>query len=281
MKWSVLRIPLIMIILMIGSSFIGTVYAAENSESVNAAEPEKVGNSSTHSIMGKAGNGNDENPGEWYTGETPSDVDENDPILLFIAGMNGKAQDWREDNDMYNTAYEAGYQTSFLQLYDAGGASADMWDNGELLAEKIIEISDHFGGKQITIISLSKGVVDALSALSYYDVWHVVDNVITLFSPHHGTHLADLDIRLWAGWLADLLGMQGEGAYVMQTGYMEDFRSRTVGEPEAGKANYYTLRSEEHTSELQSRGHLVCRLLLEKKDEEDDIWQENVERDSR
>src|SRR5690625_5897258 len=25
-------------------------------------------------------------------------------------------------------------------------------------------------------------------------------------------------------------------------------------------------RSEEHTSELQSRGHLVCRLLLEKKD---------------
>src|SRR5690625_6757276 len=27
----------------------------------------------------------------------------------------------------------------------------------------------------------------------------------------------------------------------------------------------YHIRSEEHTSELQSRGHLVCRLLLEKK----------------
>src|SRR5437660_7656197 len=27
----------------------------------------------------------------------------------------------------------------------------------------------------------------------------------------------------------------------------------------------YLARSEEHTSELQSRGHLVCRLLLEKK----------------
>src|SRR5690625_5830828 len=27
----------------------------------------------------------------------------------------------------------------------------------------------------------------------------------------------------------------------------------------------YIMRSEEHTSELQSRGHLVCRLLLEKK----------------
>src|SRR5690625_6812099 len=31
-------------------------------------------------------------------------------------------------------------------------------------------------------------------------------------------------------------------------------------------------RSEEHTSELQSRGHLVCRLLLEKKKETADLW---------
>src|SRR5690625_5341571 len=31
-------------------------------------------------------------------------------------------------------------------------------------------------------------------------------------------------------------------------------------------ADFFTpVRSEEHTSELQSRGHLVCRLLLEKK----------------
>src|SRR5690625_7110722 len=30
-----------------------------------------------------------------------------------------------------------------------------------------------------------------------------------------------------------------------------------------------TRRSEEHTSELQSRGHLVCRLLLEKKKQND------------
>src|SRR5690625_4565695 len=34
------------------------------------------------------------------------------------------------------------------------------------------------------------------------------------------------------------------------------------GHPLAGDAHH---RSEEHTSELQSRGHLVCRLLLEKK----------------
>src|SRR5690625_6718419 len=32
----------------------------------------------------------------------------------------------------------------------------------------------------------------------------------------------------------------------------------------AAKENIIKTRSEEHTSELQSRGHLVCRLLLEK-----------------
>src|SRR2546422_8300492 len=37
--------------------------------------------------------------------------------------------------------------------------------------------------------------------------------------------------------------------------------STTCGSPEVHKGS----RSEEHTSELQSRLHLVCRLLLEKK----------------
>src|SRR5690625_5771660 len=34
---------------------------------------------------------------------------------------------------------------------------------------------------------------------------------------------------------------------------------------------YINTRSEEHTSELQSRGHLVCRLLLEKKKTSENI----------
>src|SRR5690625_6482602 len=36
-----------------------------------------------------------------------------------------------------------------------------------------------------------------------------------------------------------------------------------VGSPAFLAVNHYGPRSEEHTSELQSRGHLVCRLLLE------------------
>src|SRR5205809_5813053 len=55
--------------------------------------------------------------------------------------------------------------------------------------------------------------------------------------------------------------------------YTTLFRSIPKSEPtetcvvETGKPNKVasTTRSEEHTSELQSRLHLVCRLLLEKK----------------
>src|SRR5690625_3070186 len=51
-------------------------------------------------------------------------------------------------------------------------------------------------------------------------------------------------------------------------GYLSDARGRGVitgpYSPESRLA-YVDYRSEEHTSELQSRGHLVCRLLLEKK----------------
>src|SRR3989442_11778845 len=57
--------------------------------------------------------------------------------------------------------------------------------------------------------------------------------------------------------------------------YTTLFRSRTLARPDAGSVEFAAgteaqtgiprLRSEEHTSELQSRPHLVCRLLLEKK----------------
>src|SRR3712207_7885235 len=40
---------------------------------------------------------------------------------------------------------------------------------------------------------------------------------------------------------------------------------RASNQPRFGKFRKNSLRSEEHTSELQSRQYLVCRLLLEKK----------------
>src|SRR5690625_1823848 len=48
----------------------------------------------------------------------------------------------------------------------------------------------------------------------------------------------------------------GPGGTAVIVDVLTDNRNRTAAE---------VRRSEEHTSELQSRGHLVCRLLLEKK----------------
>src|SRR5690625_5607479 len=44
-------------------------------------------------------------------------------------------------------------------------------------------------------------------------------------------------------------------------------REQSAPSPEERQSVRLTLRSEEHTSELQSRGHLVCPVLHEKKTE--------------
>src|SRR2546422_5486191 len=46
---------------------------------------------------------------------------------------------------------------------------------------------------------------------------------------------------------------------------VRDVKAEARSESGLGQGNVSAGRSEEHTSELQSRLHLVCRLLLEKK----------------
>lgn len=84
-------------------------------------------------------------PGSWTVGAAPERVDPSKPAILFVHGLNSSANVWYENNDMYEQAYNNGYQTSFINLYDITGTSESMWDNGRLLSGKIREISEHFG----------------------------------------------------------------------------------------------------------------------------------------
>lgn len=179
-------------------------------------------------------------PGEWYVGETPPNADPDLPVILFVHGLNGSASIWYEGNDMYETAYQQGYQTVFVDLYDAGGNPKSMWDNGEMLAQIIEEVYDHFG-RDIVLVSYSKGGIDSQAALVHYDAYPYVSNVVTLGTPHHGSQLADLAYSGAAWWLAEIIGQRNDATYSLQTGYMDYFRSVTDSHTNVGHNQYYTL----------------------------------------
>src|SRR5690554_7010750 len=54
----------------------------------------------------------------------------------------------------------------------------------------------------------------------------------------------------------------------MLNGSYKNERSTSTTASTGQKSYAHVIRSEEHTSELQSRPHIVCRLLLEKKNTE-------------
>src|SRR5436305_12042826 len=77
---------------------------------------------------------------------------------------------------------------------------------------------------------------------------------------HLARYFASLPQREWLRRSVVFAGWPGH-----MTGEMPEAPGWALAHPELMK------RSEEHTSELQSRPHLVCRLLLEKKNIYDDI----------
>ncbi|MGG3622235.1 hypothetical protein ABES25_01475 [Bacillus gobiensis] len=174
-------------------------------------------------------------PGQWYVGATPANVAPSNHPVLFVHGLNSSSDTWHLDNDMYNTAYQNGYETAFIDLYP----TKNMWDNGYLLKQKLEEMYHHFGEK-VVVVAHSKGGIDTQVALVHNGAYPYVEKVITLSTPHHGSQLADLAYSSWAGWLADLLGSTNDGTYSMQTGYMEYFRSLTDSHPYVNKAPIYT-----------------------------------------
>src|SRR3712207_7370085 len=72
-------------------------------------------------------------------------------------------------------------------------------------------------------------------------------------------------IRLTAGNVARYQWLPGTCAYRLRAEgkSLPDWHPLLTGDPES--VHRAGMRSEEHTSELQSRQYLVCRLLLEKK----------------
>lgn len=211
---------------------VGSAYGATQ-ESVEAVQP-----------MGGKGESCNRTPGTWFV-EEPANPDPNKPPLVFVQGLNGCSDSWFGEtryygvNDMATIARENGYRTVFVDLHDSGGSAANQWDNGRMLASMLGQIYNRYG-QRVNIVSHSKGGVDTQAALIHYGAYPYVGRVITLGSPHHGSHLADLAYSSWAGWLAELLGARDDGTESLQVGNMEQFRAVTDSHQNATRNSYYT-----------------------------------------
>ncbi|TYR78814.1 hypothetical protein FZC66_17440 [Priestia megaterium] len=175
-------------------------------------------------------------PGQWHVGDTPSYVDPAKPPIVFIHGFNSSSKTWWEENDMYQTAYENGYQTAFVDVHP----DKNMWTNGPLLATKLREIYDHFGEKKLVVVAHSKGGIDTQNALVHQGAYPYVSNLITLSTPHHGSQLADLAYSNWTSWLSGILGSQNDAIYSLQTGYMKHYRTETDSHANVYRNPIYT-----------------------------------------
>src|SRR5690606_41813921 len=106
----------------------------------------------------------------------------------------------------------------------------------------------HFNCAISTALSSSLSLHDALP------IYHRSDHrrVLLLHPTHHHAHVLGLDDHGHAQCTGDLLDGLGD----LPAEVLLDLQAPRV---------HVDDRSEEHTSELQSRENLVCRLLLEKK----------------
>src|SRR5690625_6647281 len=66
-------------------------------------------------------------------------------------------------------------------------------------------------------------------------------------------------------WLSPLYDQMRKHLLKQNILHADETTLQVLSEPERPAQSKSYMRSEEHTSELQSRGHLVCRLLHEKK----------------
>src|SRR5207244_8035930 len=110
----------------------------------------------------------------------------------------------------------------------------------------------------------------------HFVIWYVLSVSVSSYVSPASVHLhsfptrrsSDLD-RAY-GVFGDHFGSDLRWHLESGTGCTRAITARSPSE--AGRdhqqGNRFPIRSEEHTSELQSPDHLVCRLLLEKKNQE-------------
>ena len=228
MKTSTLRLGSLALALML---FVSVSLRAQ--DIVTLPTPDRQGG-----ITAISGGGDGPPPGTIWAGATPSNAG-NKPVLVFIHGYSGSANTWfpEGDNDMYARVYNDGYRSAYVTVHP----DQTMWVNGDLFADQLGVITNYFGVNKVVVVAHSKGGLDTDAALIHYGGYQYVDRVVSLGSPHYGSPLADLAQSSWVSWLGAIFGQKNDATYVMQTGYMNYFRSVTDTHPNRPYTSFRTL----------------------------------------
>lgn len=157
-----------------------------------------------------------------FYGGTPQYA-ENAPVLVFVHGLKGRAQDWWVDNDMFDAVYRWGYRSAYVSLnVDNTPNDATVTANVAVLRTVLPKIRQHFGVTQMYLIGHSKGGVDLQGAMLDPLMRAMTRAIFTISAPNQGTELAD-----WAFEnpnLAEPLGLLTPGVFVLKTNNMAIFR---------------------------------------------------------
>lgn len=179
-----------------------------------------------------------EGRGAWYAGDRPMQAGDL-PVLVFVPGLGSPASSYWQTgeygpNRMYELAWRGGFRTAFTGFMKKGEKAQDMWHNGRIFTWQLEEICRYYGVESVVAVCHSKGGVDAQTAVVYFGAAPRVRRLITLSTPHWGSQLADIAYSTFGWPLARHLGVHSPGCYVMQTGYMREYRRLTDKSPAGG-----------------------------------------------
>lgn len=151
-----------------------------------------------------------------YYGASPEYVNPNKPVIVYVHGFIDLNNAWFiPGNNMYDNTFNANQNCAFVAMTRGGG----MWQNGQLLADMLDDITQHFGVSDVVLVAHSNGGKASEVAMITHNRRHKVERVISLGTPFYGTELANFAEAPGFNLLVDLIGLGG-GMSTSTTYYM-------------------------------------------------------------
>jgi hypothetical protein len=175
-----------------------------------------------------------------FYGGVPPLVGAKAPVLVFVHGLRGRAQDWWADNDMYQVVFNWGFRSAYVGLSaDNSPNDASIATNAAVIRNLLPKIAAHFQTPRLYLIGHSKGGIDIQAALLDPAVAPLAKAVFMISTPNQGTELADWAFENPA--IAAGMGLLTPGVAALKTDSMSAFRAFADPRLKALGIPFYTI----------------------------------------